>query len=100
MGAREMSGRIGRAIARRRRALPSRGRHLPGTEPVPLDELISPLRYDIVVRADHFRFLDDRLDLFERDPAAYVRLATGHPYFTWYTEVALPRYRSRAGADE
>jgi hypothetical protein len=93
-------GSVGRAASRRLRALSARRAYLPGTEPVPLDELLSPLRYDIVVRADHFRFLEDRFDLFERDPDAYVRLAQGHPYFTWYTQVALPRYRPHASGDE
>jgi hypothetical protein len=82
------------------RKLLERRSYLPGLEPVPLDELVSPLRYDILVRADHFRFLEEHLALFDRDRDAYLRLARGHPYFTWYTEVALPRYRPRAHADE
>ena len=93
-------GSVGRAVSRRLRALSARPTYLPGTEPVSLDELLSPLRYDVVVRADHFRFLEDRFDVFERDPDAYVRLAQGHPYFTWYTQVALPRYRPHASGDE
>ena len=89
---RRLPGRIRRLLERRT--------YLPGAEPVALDELASPLRYDIVVRADHFRFLDQHLQLLDRDLEAYLRLAVEHPYFTWYTKVALPRFRPRAHRDE
>lgn len=87
-------------IPGRMRKLLERRSYLPGIEPVALDELVSPLRYDIIVRADHFRFLDEHLDLLERNREAYLRLAMDHPYFTWYTEVALARYRPRAHTDQ
>jgi hypothetical protein len=87
-------------VPARVRKLLERRSSLPGIEPVALDELVSPLRYDILVRADHFLFLDQHLDLLERDRDAYLRLVRGHPYFAYYTEVALPRYRPRAQADE
>jgi hypothetical protein len=95
-----MSGSIARTLPGRIRGLLERRSYLPGDEPVALDELVSPLRYDIMVRAEHFRFLDEHLELLERDVEAYLRLVRGHPYFTWYTTVALPRYRPRAHADE
>jgi hypothetical protein len=89
-----------RSLAAKVRRRLDRHSYLPGDEPVALDELLSPLRYDILVRAEHFRFLDQHLELFERDVDAYLRLARGHPYFNWYMDVALPRYRSREHADE
>jgi hypothetical protein len=89
---RRLPGRIRRLLERRT--------FLPGVEPVALDELASPLRYDIVVRADHFRLLDQHLELLERDLEAYLRLAVDHPYYTWYTKVALPRFRPRAHRDD
>jgi hypothetical protein len=95
-----MSRSIARAVPGRLRELLERRSYLPATEPVALDELLSPLRYDILVRADHFRFLDEHLGLLERDLEAYVRLALRHPYYTWYTRIALPRYRPREHADE
>jgi hypothetical protein len=82
------------------RGLLERRAYRPGTDPVPLDELVSPLRYDILVRAEHFRFLDRHLELLERDVEAYLDLALRHPYYTWYTTIALPRYRPREHADE
>jgi hypothetical protein len=89
---RRLPGRIRRLLERRT--------YLPGVEPVALDELASPLRYDIVVRADHFRFLDQHLQLLDRDPEAYLRLAVRHPYYTWYTQIALPRFRPRELRDQ
>jgi hypothetical protein len=86
-------------VAKVRRRL-ERHSYLPGDEPVALDELLSPLRYDILVRADHFRFLDQHLELLDRDFDAYLRLARRHPYYAWYMDVALPRYRSQELADE
>jgi hypothetical protein len=86
-------------VAKVRRRL-ERHSYLPGDEPVALDELLSPLRYDILVRAEHFRFLDEHLELLERDLDAYLHLARRHSYFAWYMDVALPRYRSREHADE
>jgi hypothetical protein len=91
---------IARRVPGRIRGWLERRSYLPGTEPVALDELVSPLRYDILVRADHFRFLDQHLELAERDPDTYVRLARRHPYFTWYMTVAMPRYRPRQHADD
>ncbi len=38
------------------------------------------------MRADHFRFLDQHLQLLDRDLEAYLRLFVEHPYFTWYTK--------------
>ena len=82
------------------RGLLERRSYRPGTEPVLLDELVSPLRYDILVRAEHFQFLDQHLELLEGDVEAYLRLALQHPYYRWYTTIALPRYRPREHADE
>jgi hypothetical protein len=93
---RSISGRVSGRIRR----LLERRSYLPGLEPVALDELVSPLRYDIIVRIDHFRFLDQHLALLERDLEAYLRLAIRHPYFTWWTRVALPRFRPRELRDE
>jgi hypothetical protein len=91
---------VSRRLPGRVRRLLERRTYAPGVEPVALEELASPLRYDIVVRADHFRFLDQHLQLLERDLEAYLRLAVEHPYYTWYTKVALPRFRPREHRDE
>lgn len=59
----------------------------PGLAPVPINTLVSPLRYDILVRVSFFRFFETHQDLFERDFDAFVERARQHAYFTWFTEV-------------
>ena len=61
------------------------------TEEVPVDELVSPLRYDVVVRAQFLTFLREHDDLRREDPAAFSSLARRQPYFAWYQHVALRR---------
>lgn len=65
----------------------------PGTDAISLGELISPLRYDILVRAEFFDYLADRLDLFDADFDRFTTAATETRYFTWFSQVALTRYR-------
>lgn len=83
-----------------RRPIPRRLAWTAGQRPVELAELISPLRYDILVRARFLQFLGERLDVVERDLDLVVRQALGEPYHTWFTAIALPRYRPRDAADE
>ncbi len=71
-----------------------------GAAPVDLDDLVSPLRYDIVVRARFLEFLGERLDRAGRDLDGLVDEALSHPYHCWYTTIALARYRPREAADE
>lgn len=69
------------------------------TEPLDLDQLVSPLRYDIMVRAEYFDFLVERLDLYDGDFDRYVVEATTTRYFTWFSKVALTRFHPRHAAD-
>jgi hypothetical protein len=71
-------------------------RRVPRNLPLPDGELdlgpiVSPLRYDIMVRADFFHFLDSNADIFRADPSEFLYRARQHPYFVWFTELALPR---------
>jgi hypothetical protein len=68
----------------------------PGEEPVSLAELVSPLRYDVLVRA---RFLE-LLERVGSDLDNAVREGLAHPYHTWFTTIALPRYRPREAVSE
>jgi hypothetical protein len=74
--------------------------HLPGDEPVDLAELVSPLRYDVLVRARFLELLGERLDRVDTDLDGVVREAAAHPYHTWFNTIALPRYRPRTAASE
>jgi hypothetical protein len=62
----------------------------PGREPIPIDHLISPLRYDIVVRERYFEVLRERRALAEEDFEAFMELSRQQPYFTWFTQVVIP----------
>jgi hypothetical protein len=62
-----------------------------GTELLPFARLVSPLRYDVLVRLEYFRFHERNLALFERDFPAYLEDARGQPYFVWFREVLCRR---------
>lgn len=69
----------------------SRSRTLkPGTEPLRIPQLISPLRYDVVVRA-HF-LADLRSRNFDRPSTALYDFADGHEYFDWFQYVESARF--------
>jgi hypothetical protein len=87
-------GRVRKALARRSAA------ELPADGPADLGELVSPLRYDILVRAEYFTFLAERLEQFEADFEGFFATALTHPYYTWFTTIALPRFRPHDAATE
>jgi hypothetical protein len=62
----------------------------PGREPIPIDQLISPLRYDILVRKRYFELLREQRELADEDFEAFMDLSRQHPYFTWFTRVVVP----------
>jgi len=82
-----------------RRALTWRPK-VTGVEPVNIRNLISPLRYDVVVRADFFGFLEDRLSEGAQRPDDLASAARAHPYFVWFERVAMVRFRPWVLADE
>lgn len=67
--------------------------YVDGTVPVDLRMLISPLRYDILVRADFFQLLDQFRPLYDADPPAFVALASDSAYYRWYLNVEMATYR-------
>ena len=79
-----------------------RRRHLgqtPGSVDVVLDELVSPLRYDVVIRQEFFAFLDANVDLLE-EFGDLVLEAHAEPYYVWFRDVMIgapTRSCSRAG---
>jgi hypothetical protein len=82
-----------------RRALTWRPK-VAGVEPVNIRGLISPLRYDVVVRADFFRFLEECLTSGIHRPEDMASAARSHPYFVWFDRVAMERFRPWVLADE
>ncbi|HEY8092983.1 MAG TPA: flippase [Acidimicrobiales bacterium] len=69
---------------RRRNQLDQR----PGTVDIILDELVSPLRYDVVVRQELFAFLDANVDLLE-EFGDLVMEAKAEPYYVWYRDIVI-----------
>ena len=62
-----------------------------GDKAIDIAELISPLRYDVLVRAQFLEFLATR-PAGESD-AALVAAAESQPYAVWFREVAMARFR-------
>ncbi|MGV8908968.1 MAG: hypothetical protein ACOH1Y_08280 [Propionicimonas sp.] len=62
--------------------------------------LISPLRYDVVVRADFFIFLKARLSEGARRAEDFGEAALDQPYFVWFRQVAMARFRPWVLEDE
>ena len=81
------------------RGVPGLRAYRPATEPLDLDSLISPLRYDIMVRADFFDYLSERLEDYEADFDRFAADATATTYYAWFAKVALARYRPRQARD-
>ncbi|MEP7034072.1 MAG: hypothetical protein ABI662_01315 [Dermatophilaceae bacterium] len=71
-----------------------------GVEPVSIRALISPLRYDVVVRADFFRLIEDLRLRDVRRPEDVASVARAHQYFVWFQQVAMARFRPWVLADE
>lgn len=72
-----------------RRGLTWRPKSL-GREEVDIARLISPLRYDVVVRAQFYDFLESHEDLPREQLIEAARL---EPYRVWFEQVAVPRFR-------
>lgn len=58
------------------------------SEPVPVSDLISPLRFDIMIRAEMFDFLEAIPAAERGDHVAVARLARTLRYATWFREIA------------
>jgi len=64
-----------------------------GTEPVRIDELISPLRYDVLARQQFFELVAGLPPEDRGEIAKLAEIARPTPYFTWFHEVVIPRFR-------
>ncbi len=58
------------------------------TEELRLDHLISPLRYDVLVRAELFSLVRDNRDLIATNVDDFVTLAKQSSYYVWYCDIA------------
>ncbi len=74
--------------------------HEPGGEPVAIDALVSPLRYDVLVRQQFFAFLRAHRQLAEDDFPAFLKLSREQPYFRYVTRVSIPEFRPELDAED
>jgi hypothetical protein len=61
-----------------------------GRSVLPIRSLVSPFRYDVVVRAQLFALVDENPHVSTDE---LVDLARSHPYAVWFEHVAMPRFR-------
>lgn len=76
-----------------------RRKYQAGNESIQIATLVSPLRYDILVRVEFFRLImdehEDSIDLGGVANDARVR-----PYFEWFSSVACPQFMPHLVTDE
>lgn len=71
-----------------------------GREELPIAPLVSPLRFDVTVRAAYFRFYVEHRDLYRSDFGAFSERARRHAYFVWFTRVMCPNWQPHVLTDE
>lgn len=70
-------------------------------QPVRIDDLVSPLRYDALIRQRYLSMLTDAPELLEGDRRHLVELSRSHEYFTWFSAVVVPQFMPRlVGRDD
>ncbi len=60
--------------------------YVKGNSPILIDELISPLRYDIIIRYDFFTFLRKNMDVYNHEFEKFLSEVKSTEYFVWYQE--------------
>lgn len=68
-------------------------RYVRASEPAAIGPLVSPMRYDILIRAKYFEFYADRRYEYRTDPDAYAARALAHPYRIWFEHVYVRTWR-------
>ena len=67
-------------------------RYVNGTEAIDIRRLISPLRYDVVVRKSFFDLLERERRLYEQDFDRFMEIADQSSYRAWFDRVYCPRF--------
>lgn len=74
--------------------------YLRGNRPVSLNELICPLRYDILIREYFFEFLRAHDDIYRSEFREFLRLARNTPYFNWFRDIVCVRFKPELLSNE
>lgn len=64
-----------------------------GDRPINILKLISPLRYDILVRRKLFEFIGSELRTYYHNPKLFLLQASELPYYVWFEKVSCARFR-------
>jgi hypothetical protein len=75
-----------------RREKPRVPEYRDGTEPIPLRTLVSPLRYDVLVRKAFFELLAANRELALHDVDAFVGMVESTSYRVWFDRVFCRRF--------
>jgi hypothetical protein len=60
------------------------------TDSINVASLISPFRYDVLVRAEFFRLARQNRDLIATDPDRFIQMVRQSRYFLWFEKIAVP----------
>jgi O-antigen/teichoic acid export membrane protein len=71
-------------------APPKARRDLSHQRPLDIDTLVSPLRYDVLIRADFFGLVAEHL-MIGGSSSALLEAARQHAYFVWFREIVWAR---------
>lgn len=82
-----------------RRETPRTPEYRDGLEPIPLRTLVSPLRYDVLVRKAFFELLAAHRELARRDVDAFVAMVEPTSYRVWFDRVFCRRFAPHLLAD-
>lgn len=89
--------RIQARLARSRHEIVS-GRDI--AEPILIDRLICPLRYDLCVRIEFIRLLHHEWALYQNDLTEFLDRPQSRAYYIWFKEVACARYKPQIYRDD
>lgn len=67
--------------------------YVDGTEAIDIERLISPLRYDVLVRKAFFALLDREWRAYDGDFHRFMEIADQCPYRLWFERVYCPRFK-------
>ena len=71
----------------------------PGKD-VGIGPLVSPLRFDVLLRGDFFRWYGEHRDLYRGDFGEFARRARDQEYFVWFERVMCPAWQPHVLEDE
>jgi hypothetical protein len=92
--------RTWRRLATAVQDLASGAHYVAGSEPIDIRRLISPLRYDVLVRKGFFDLLESERRLYERDPDGFAGMAARSSYHAWFEKVYCARFDPALLRDE